>query len=138
MLRLWGAKIGPQCLISRGVDVLIPRNLILEGFIAIGRDVEIYNFGLVTVGPMTVISQYVYICTGTHDHRLPNFPLRWRDIKIGSECWVAADAFIGPGVTIGNATVIGARAVVTKDMPERMICAGNPCQAIKERIFKNE
>ena len=39
-----------------------------------------------------------------------------------------------PGVTIGNSTVIGACSVVTKDMPDRTICAGQPCRALRDRF----
>jgi putative colanic acid biosynthesis acetyltransferase WcaF len=62
--------------------------------------------------------------------------LIWKPITIGSECWVAAEVFLGPGVDIGNGAVIGARSVVTKDMPEWMVCAGNPCKPIKIRSIK--
>jgi putative colanic acid biosynthesis acetyltransferase WcaF len=137
-LRLFGARIGECCLIERGVQVWLPWQLELEGFVAIGRDVEIYNYGRVSVRRMTVISQYSYLCTGSHDYTHPHMPLIWRDIAIGSECWVAAGAFLGPGVEIGDGAVIGARSVVTKSMPARMICAGNPCKPIKPRNLRPE
>ncbi|HAQ57564.1 MAG TPA: hypothetical protein DCR32_00870, partial [Opitutae bacterium] len=53
-----------------------------------------------------------------------------------AESWIASGAFIGPGVTIGRGCVIGANSVVTRDMPEWMVCAGNPCRAIKPRKIK--
>jgi putative colanic acid biosynthesis acetyltransferase WcaF len=137
LLRILGAKIGEKCLIEPGVNVLMPWNLTLEPHVSIGRDVEIYNYARVEIGSMTVISQYSYLCTGTHDYTHPHMPLTWAPITIGSECWVAADVFIGPGVHIGNGAVIGARSVVTKVMPEWMVCAGNPCRPIKRRILKN-
>ena len=40
-----------------------------------------------------------------------------------------------PGVTIGNGAVIAARSVVTKDMPEWMVCGGMPCKPLKERVM---
>jgi len=46
---------------------------------------------------------------------------------------VAADSFIGPGVTVGELCVVGARSVVVKDLPARTVCAGNPCRPVKER-----
>jgi putative colanic acid biosynthesis acetyltransferase WcaF len=51
--------------------------------------------------------------------------------------WVAAEAFVHPGVIIGEGCVIGARAVVTKDMPAWMICSGFPCKPIKERKIQD-
>jgi putative colanic acid biosynthesis acetyltransferase WcaF len=133
ILRAFGARIGPRCLIEPRVDVLIPWNLIVDEFVAIGREVEIYNYGEVRIGRMTLVSQYTYLCAGSHDYTHPYMPLVAKPIVIGSECWVAADVFVGPGVTIGDGAVIGARAVVTKDMPPWMVCAGNPCKPIKAR-----
>ena len=133
LLRLMGAEIGENCLIEPGVNILMPWNLRLASSVAIGRQVEIYNYALVEIDTMTVISQYTYLCTGTHDYTHPHMPLTWQPIKIGSECWVAADTFIAPGVTVGNGTVIGARSVVTKDMPPWMVCAGSPCKPLKPR-----
>ncbi len=136
MLRLFGASIGPRCLIEPGVQVWLPWNLHLEGFVAIGRDVEIYNYGLVSIRRMSVVSQYTYLCTGTHDHTHPHMPLTWAPITIGSECWIAAQSFVGPGVSIGDRSLVGACSVVTKSLPEGGIYGGNPARYIKPRVIK--
>ena len=136
LLRLMGAQIGDHCLIEAGVNVLMPWNLHLAPSVAIGRQVEIYNYALVEVDTMTVISQYSYLCTGTHDYTHPHMPLIWKPIHVGSECWVAAGVFIAPGVVIGSGSVIGARSVVTKSMPDWMVCAGNPCKSLKPRVLR--
>jgi putative colanic acid biosynthesis acetyltransferase WcaF len=136
LLRLMGAQIGPQCLIEPGVDVLMPWNLIFAPNVAVGRGVNFYNYAPVRVGQQTLISQNAHLCAGSHDYTHPNMPLIHAPITIGTECWIAAEAFVGPGVTIGNGCVIGARAVVTKDMPEWMVCAGNPCKPLKAREIK--
>jgi putative colanic acid biosynthesis acetyltransferase WcaF len=135
ILRAAGARIGPHCLIMPGLKVLIPWNLVLDEYVAIGRDVELYNHGKIRIKSNALISQYSYLCTSSHDYTRPDMPLTYADIKIGSGCWVAAGAFVGPGVTIGDGSVIGARSVVTRSMPEWMICAGNPCKPIKARIL---
>ncbi|MBI3881238.1 MAG: putative colanic acid biosynthesis acetyltransferase [Verrucomicrobia bacterium] len=137
ILRAFGAQIGPRCLIEPRVDVLIPWNLFVDEFVAIGREVEIYNYGAVRIGRMTLISQYSFLCSGSHDYTHPHMPLVAKPIVIGSECWLAADVFVGPGVTIGDGAVIGARAVVTKNMPPWMVCAGNPCQPLKPRELRD-
>ncbi len=136
ILRVFGASIGRQCMFERGIKILIPWNICFSDCVAIGRNVEIYNYGKVHISNMTVVSQYSYLCTGSHDYTHPHMPLTWAPIKIGSECWIAADVFISPGISIGNGAVIGARSVVTKDMPEWMVCAGNPCKPIKARVVK--
>jgi maltose O-acetyltransferase len=53
-------------------------------------------------------------------------------IEIGSDVWVGGSAVISPGVTIGPKSVIGAGSVVTKDIPEGVFAAGNPCRVIRE------
>jgi putative colanic acid biosynthesis acetyltransferase WcaF len=136
LLRLMGAIIGHRCLIEPRVKILMPWNMELGDYVVIGHDAEIYNYALVRINSMTVVSQYTYLCTGTHDYTHPHMPLIWSPITIGSECWVAAGAFIAPGVTIGNGAVIGANSVVSKDMPEWMVCAGNPCKPLKQRVIK--
>lgn len=133
ILRAMGARIGHTCLIQPKVNVLMPWNLVVGNCVAIGHNVEIYNFALVTIDDMTVISQRSHLCTGTHDYTHPHMPLTWKPINIGSECWVAAEVFVAPGVKIGNGSVIGARSVVSKSMPPWMVCAGNPCKPIKPR-----
>jgi putative colanic acid biosynthesis acetyltransferase WcaF len=65
-------------------------------------------------------------------------PLITRPIVIGENAWLGADVFVGPGVTIGELCVVGARSVVVKDLPGRMVCAGNPCRPVKERIPPTE
>ena len=136
ILRLMGASIGKDCLILPGVDILIPWHLILGDCVVLSHDVRILNFTNVTIHSMTVISQHVYLCTGTHDYTHPHFPLTFAPIEIGQESWVASGAFIAPGVSLGSGTVIGANSVVTRDMPEWMVCAGNPCKPIKARQIK--
>lgn len=136
ILRLMGAQIGDRCLIDPGVNVLMPWNLHLASSVAIGRQVEIYNYAPVEIGTMTVISQYTYLCTGTHDYTHPHMPLTWKPIRIGSECWLAAGVFVAPGVTVGDGAVVGARSVVTKNVPPWMVCAGNPCRPLKPRVIR--
>lgn len=52
-------------------------------------------------------------------------------IVIGDNCWIGADVTILPGVTIGSNTIIGAKSVVTKDIPDHVLALGNPCRVIR-------
>jgi putative colanic acid biosynthesis acetyltransferase WcaF len=61
-------------------------------------------------------------------------PLQAAPIHIGENVWVAADVYVGPGVTIGDFSVVGARSVVTGDLPAHMICLGHPCRPVKDRL----
>jgi putative colanic acid biosynthesis acetyltransferase WcaF len=87
----------------------------------------------VTIGNHSVISQDAYLCAGTHDYTQPTLPLLREPITIGHGVWIAAGAFIGPTVTVGDNCVVGARAVVMKDVPPGMVVAGNPARVIKQR-----
>ena len=53
-------------------------------------------------------------------------------VTIGDSCWIGGNAVICPGVTIGSGVVIGAGSVVTKDIPDNCLAAGNPCRVIRE------
>ena len=54
-----------------------------------------------------------------------------KEIRIGNNVWIGANAIINPGITIGNNSVIGSGSVVTHDVPDNVIYAGNPAQLIK-------
>jgi putative colanic acid biosynthesis acetyltransferase WcaF len=60
-----------------------------------------------------------------------------KDVVIEEEVWIRNDVFIGSGVTIGRGTVIGARSTVLDDLPDGMICYGNPAKPIKPRFPMN-
>jgi putative colanic acid biosynthesis acetyltransferase WcaF len=96
-------------------------------------DVDCYCVAPIRLGAHATVSQYVHLCAATHDYEDPEFPLRPRPIVIGAYAWVAAGAFIGPGVTVGEAAVAGARAVVTHDVPPGAVVAGNPARFVKQR-----
>lgn len=136
LLRCFGAKVGTGVHVYPGVNIWAPWNLELDDQCGIGNGATIYNQGKIYIGKKAVISQGSHLCAGTHDYTKPGFPLVTKPIFIGSHAWVAAEAFIHPGVTIGEGCVIGARSVVTKDMMPWMICAGHPCKPIKDRILE--
>lgn len=133
ILRLFGARVGKGVHVYPGVKIWAPWNLVLEDECGIASGVELYSQGVITVGKRAVISQGSYICTGTHDYTKKGFPLYTEPVFIESEAWLAAGVFVHPGVKINEGCVVGARSVVTKDMPDWMVCAGNPCKPLKER-----
>lgn len=91
-----------------------------------GFDVLLYNLGPLRIGNRTTISQRAHLCGGTHDHRDPTMPLIKSPITIGDDVWVCADAFVGPGVTLGDRSIVAARAVVVKNVVDESIVGGNP------------
>ena len=136
LLRLFGAKLGKHCHVYPGVKIWAPWNLVLDDYAGIADGVTCYSMATISVGKRVVISQGAHLCAGTHDYEDPTFQLYAKPIHIGDHAWLCAECFIGPGVTIGEGAVIGARSVVTKAMPEWMVCAGNPCKPIKLRKIR--
>ena len=100
---------------------------------AIGEEALIYNLGSVTIGSMVTVSQRAHLCAGTHDYTQAALPLLKPPIVIRDQVWICADAFIGPGVTVGEGAVVGARSVAVKDVPAWTVVAGNPAREIKKR-----
>lgn len=135
LLRLFGAKIGSGVLICNRVKVLMPWNLDVARGAVIGNGVDIYNFAMVTIGPRTVISQDCYLCTGSHDHTHPNYPLTWEPITLGAECWLTARVLVSPGISIGDGSVVAMGSVIVKDVPPWQIAGGNPAKILKDRII---
>lgn len=133
VLRAFGARVGKRVRIRRTVRVEIPWNLTLADDVIVGDGVILYALGPITIGPRTMVSQYVHLCAGSHDYRYRQYPLLKPPITIGTDCWIAADAFIGPGVTVGDRAVVGARAAVFKPVPPDTVVGGNPAKEIKRR-----
>jgi len=88
--------------VRKGAWIWHPWLLQIGDWTTLADDVVIYNLGPVHIGSHTVLSQGVYVCAGTHDYLQPTLPLIKPPIRIGSGVWIAAQAFIGPGVTIND------------------------------------
>lgn len=134
-LRLFGAKVGHACNIRPTCRIRHPWLLEVGDWSCLADNVEVYNLGPIRIGDHTVVSQNAHLCNGTHDYRVPAMPLVRPTMTIGSGIWICADSFIGPGVTVGDNSIVGARAVVTRDVPAGVIVAGNPATVVKDRPF---
>jgi maltose O-acetyltransferase len=86
----------------------------------------------VRIGDYTMFGPAVQIYTATHPLDAPARREREfaRPVTIGADVWVGGGAIILPGVTIGSRTVIGAGSVVTRDIPDDVVAAGNPCRVL--------
>lgn len=135
LLRCFGAEIGTGCFIMSSAKILQPWRLRLGDGSILGADADIYNFEWIIIGKMSMVSQRTFLCTGSHDYADPHLPLTFQPITIGDEVWIASECFVSPGRTIGNGAVVAARSVVTKDLPEWMICGGHPCKPLKQRVM---
>jgi len=134
----WGnITIGDNCFILDGnlfAKLTIGNRVNIVGAIKLGGSGK-YR---VTIGDDTWIAPNVYICPSTHNHKDRNRTIREQglyggDITIGKDCWIGVNVVISPGVTIGDGAVIGANAVVTKDIPDYAIAVGTPARVIAYR-----
>jgi putative colanic acid biosynthesis acetyltransferase WcaF len=135
LLQFFGAQIpsGGHVRIYPTARIIYPWKLVCESRVMVGPRVNLYNLAPVTLGYGAQLSQSVHLCAGTHDYLQWSMPLVTAPIVIGANSWLGAEVFVGPGVTIGELAVIGARSVVVKDQPPRMVCAGSPCRPLKPR-----
>lgn len=135
LLRLFGAKLHRTAVVYSSVRVYYPANLFMAEHSCLAPEVDCYNVDQITIGANTTVSQKTYLCTASHDISQPNLPLIHKPIVIEDQVWVAAEAFIGPGVTIGQGSVVAARAVVMKDVPAWKVAGGNPAKILKDRVI---
>lgn len=133
MLRLFGATVGGGARVYPAACIHQPWHLHIGSRSTIGWCATLYCLGPIRLGSDVVISQGAHLCAGDHDPRDPSFPLRKRPITLGDGVWIAAEAFIGPGVSIGERAVVGARAVVVRDVPAATVMAGNPARIVGQR-----
>jgi putative colanic acid biosynthesis acetyltransferase WcaF len=136
LLRLFGARVGQHANVYPSTRIMLPWNLDLGDHASIGEWTLVYNLGLVTIGARASVSHGAHLCAGTHDYSDPTLALHRLPITIGEQAWVCADAFVGPGVHIGEGAVVGAASVVVRDVQPWTVVAGNPARAIKTRKLR--
>lgn len=133
LLRRFGARIGRDVRVHARARIEIPWNVTIGDLSAVGDGATLYSLGPITIGERVAISQRAYLCAGSHDFTQRTMPLTKPPIVVESDAWICACAFIGPGVTIGTGSIVGACAVVTKDVSPNLIVAGNPADVIRQR-----
>lgn len=138
ILRVFGADIGKKCLIYASAQIYAPWNLKIGDAVCLGPRVEVYNKGIIEMGSGIVVSQDAYLCTAGHAIDDPRMGLMLKPIIIEDDVWVAAKATILLGVTIGEGVVVGACAVVAKDVPPWAVVVGNPARVVGKREIKGE
>lgn len=136
LLRLFGAQIDATAIVYSTAKIYYPANLVMDRYSCLASGVNCYNVALVKIGANTTVSQGAYLCTASHDISDPFNRLITAPIIIEDQAWVAADAFVGMGVTIGEGAVVGARAAVFKDVEPWTVVGGNPAKFIKRRVIK--
>jgi putative colanic acid biosynthesis acetyltransferase WcaF len=131
---LFGAKLGNHVHVYPNVKVWAPWLLSIGNKVGIADGVTIYNMAPIVIQDNSVVSQGVHLCCGSHDIDSENFQLIAKPIVLDKNVWVCAEAFIGPGVSVAEGCVLGARAVVVKSITEPWtVWAGNPAVMKKQR-----
>ncbi len=133
LLSAFGARIGKGVRVYPSARIWGPWNLALGDYSVLGDRVDCYCVAPIVIGAHAVVSQYSYLCAASHDEKDPGFALRTAPIRIGEGAWVAADVFVGPGVTIGEGAVVGARSSVFKDVEPWVVAVGTPARMIRKR-----
>ncbi|MES2834788.1 MAG: putative colanic acid biosynthesis acetyltransferase [Pseudomonadota bacterium] len=136
LLRLFGARVAATAGIYGSARIWYPRNLEIGAHAYIGPGANIYCMAPIQIGPYALISQGAHLCGGTHDISDPHFQLIARPIIIGERAWIAAEAFVGPGVTVAEGAVLGARGVAMRDLEPWTVYGGNPAIPIKARKLR--
>lgn len=133
LLRLFGADIHPTARVRPSVRISHPWRLRIGAQTTIGDRAILFCLGQISIGDRCTVSQYAHLCAGGHDYTRRDMPLITDPITIEDDVWIAADVFVGPGVTIERDTVVGARSTVVHSLPERSICAGDSAKPLKAR-----
>lgn len=136
LLRLFGAQIGNGVVIKPGVHVKYPWHLYVGDDCWIGEDCWIDNLTTVRLGSNVCISQGAYLCTGNHDWTDPAFGLLVAPIRLNDGAWAGARAVLMPGVVLGAGAIAAAGSIVSKDIPDFEIHAGNPAVFAKRRVLR--
>ena len=135
---------GKRIVTQFGANVNIERNAVFTPELKIGNnsgigiDCEVY--GPVTIGDNVMMGPEVVIYTSGHKHDRIDIPMveqgssEVQPVKIGNDVWIGRRAIIMPGVTIGDGVIIGAGAVVTKNIDPYVVAVGVPAKAIKKRL----
>lgn len=99
----------------------------------LGDYVDCYSVARVVLGAKACVSQRAFICTAQRDIDAIEMPLVTGEIVINDLAWIAAEAFVAPGVEVGTGGVVAARAVATQRVPDWTVVGGNPAKPIRDR-----
>jgi acetyltransferase-like isoleucine patch superfamily enzyme len=160
LLRLRGMSIGPRSSIGPGVRVRRPRaieagsrlevehgvflkvvtdagRVVIGDSVFLGTGSELDAALSITIGADTLVAPGVFITDHTHNHargiRFAAQGSRSAAVVIGQDVWLGAHSVVLPGVTIGDGAIVGAGAIVTRDVPSNAIVTGVPARVIGER-----
>ena len=142
-----GIVFGDRCTVGR-LATIRPTNVLLdepgEGLLmGDNSNIGAYSFigcsGFIHIGSNVMMGPRVTLLAESHNHGDPALPMKSQgvsrsSIRIEDDCWIGAGAQVLPGVTIGRGSVVGAGAVVSRDVPAYSVVAGVPARLIRDRL----
>jgi putative colanic acid biosynthesis acetyltransferase WcaF len=136
LLRAFGGTIALSANVYSSARVWDPRNLEMGPHSCLGPRCDCYTMARITLGAYAVVSQDAALCAGTHEIDEPAMQLVVKPIRLGAHSWIAAGAFVGPGVSVGEGAVLGARGVAFKDLKAWSVYIGNPATFLRNRTSR--
>jgi len=131
--------VGSRCVLDRGMTIECRGILEIGDRTIFGHHCTLGIIDSLVIGPDCLIAEMVAI--RDHDHRLdgpPGVPVREQGmvrapVRIGHNVWLAGKVTVLKGVSIGDNAVVGANAVVTKDIPANAVAVGVPARVLRYR-----
>ena len=133
VLRFFGAKIGQGVVIKPQVKVTFPWKLEVGDFVWLGEECWLLNLEKIVIKSNVCVSQRAFLCTGSHNYKLPTFDLITKPIVLEEGAWIGAGAWVGPGVNVGGEAVLTASSVATRNLEANSIYQGNPAVLVRKR-----
>jgi putative colanic acid biosynthesis acetyltransferase WcaF len=133
LLARCGARVGRGAHVYPSARIRAPWKLTLGPHACLAPGVECYNVDEIELEEAAIVSQRAFLCAASHDYQRYDFALVAAPIVVGRHAWIAAEAFVGPGVSIGEGAVVAARAVATRDVAPWSCVAGNPARVVGRR-----
>lgn len=133
VLNLWGAKIAKGARVYPSAHIWYPANLEMGEGAVLGWQTQCYCMDKIVLEPFAVVSQFTHLVTGTHNFDDETFQLYTRPVRVCAYAWLASSSFVGPGVTVGEGAVLGARGVAMRDLEPWTVYAGNPAVELRKR-----
>ncbi len=133
LLRLYGAEVGKNITLKPRVNIHFPWKLKIGNNVWIGEESFLLNFEELAIGNNVCVSQRVFLCGGNHNFKDPTMPYRNGPISLRDGCWVGACCFIGPGVCVGEDTVLTVGSIVTSSVGSNLVCRKGNSDLMKVR-----
>jgi maltose O-acetyltransferase len=134
----FGGFAGNNILYANGVRITNYHKVKIGKGVSFGGNVQLLAHDTIEIGDGCTFAYGTIIETATHDYRSENMGETFvtKPVRIGSNVWFGLNCCVLPGVTIGSGAVIGACALVTRDVPPQAIVAGVPARILKYRFDK--